>query len=482
MISEKSQETNNMSNGLSVFRDGSGSVKFSFPYTTVEKRRGLGKSRRESIPRRVHARWAPPPSRRDPIEIIVESNKGRLRKLIPIRYGRMMKSPLAFLRGSAAIMAYDLSFGQDTGIRSQACGDCHLSNFGVFATPERNVIFDINDFDETLPAPFEWDVKRLATSFFVAGKGNGFSEKKCTAIVRSMIGSYRDAMQKFAKMQILEQWYSRADADLILTHAPEIPTKRSETPTEEKALSQHMGHINPGISNVVGGRRHIVERPPLIYHPPEKWHLEEQFVKALEEYRKSLPQERRILYDRYHLEDISIKVVGIGSVGTRCLIMLYGAEKDDRLLLQVKEARHSVLEPYAGKGVYVHQGKRVVVGQRIMQSASDIFLGWMTDPQDGIQYYVRQLRDMKYSPDTETMSSEWMGQYASLCGWTLARAHAKGGDAAVIGGYIGKNDIFDRAICDFAREYAGQVRRDYDEFVTAIKSGRLGTLPEKRSI
>ena len=378
-------------------------------------------------------------------------------------------------------MAYDLSSEQDTGIKCQSCGDCHLSNFGVFATPERNVIFDINDFDETLPAPFEWDVKRLATSFFVAGKGNGFSEKKCTTIVSSMIGSYRQAMQRFAMMHVLEQWYSRADADLILAHAPGIPTKKGETTAEEKALSMHMGQINPGISNVIGGRRHIVERPPLIYHPPEKWHLEEQFVTALEEYRKSLPQERRILYDRYHLEDISIKVVGIGSVGTRCLIMLYGAEKDDVLLLQVKEARHSVLEPYAGKGAYDHQGKRVVVGQRIMQSASDIFLGWMTEPKDGIQYYVRQLRDMKYSPDAETMSYGWMRHYAGLCGWTLARAHAKGGDAAVIGGYIGKNDIFDRGICEFALEYAGQVRQDYDEFVTTIKSGRLGVVPEKRS-
>lgn len=462
-----------MNSVLRVIRDKTGNVKFSAPYTPVEKRIDLGKATRKSVPRKEHSRWTAPSGRRDPVEIIIDSNEGRLKNLIPIRYGRMMKSPLAFFRGSAAIMAYDLSLGENTGIKPQSCGDCHLSNFGVFATPERNVIFDINDFDETLPAPFEWDVKRLAASFFVAGEEKGFSKKTSSAFVRSMVGSYRKAMQGFALMPVLEQWYLHADADRILAHAPGIPVKRGETAPEKREHYQHMGHVNPGVSNVIDGRRHIIDHPPLIYHPPEKWHLEEQFVKALEEYRKSLPLERRALYDRYRLEDISIKVVGVGSVGTRCLIMLYGAEKGDRLLLQVKEARHSVLEPYAGKWDYSHQGERVVVGQRIMQSASDIFLGWMTERKDGIYYYVRQLRDMKYSPDPETMSLRRMSDYSGLCGWTLARAHAKGGDAAAISGYIGKNDIFDRAISEFALGYAGQVRKDYDEFVSAIRSGRL---------
>ncbi len=419
------------------------------------------------------AEYTPPKSRRDPIDILIESNKGRVKKLIPIRHNRMMKGPFAYLRGSADVMAYDLSLFPNTGIHVQACGDCHLANFGVFATPERNVIFDINDFDETLPAPFEWDIKRLAVSFYVAGSEKGFSEKMCSDIERKMVGSYRDAIQEFSRMPVLEQWYARADMDLIHSYVPDIPLKKGGKTPEKQTISSDTENNNPITPDVAPGQRRIVDHPPLIYHPPEKWHVEEQFAESLEEYRASLPPERRILYDRYRLDDICIKVVGVGSVGTRCFILLYGAEEGDELILQVKEARHSVLEPYVGDGAYGHQGERVVTGQRIMQSTSDIFLGWMTDHKDGIQYYVRQLRDMKYSPDVKKMSYDQLLQYGGLCGWTLARAHAKGGDSAVIAGYLGEGDDFDNAIGEFTMEYAGQVALDYKEFIDAIKSGKL---------
>jgi uncharacterized protein (DUF2252 family) len=372
-------------------------------------------------------------------------------------------------------MAHDLSHCPNSGVQVQACGDCHLSNFGVYATPERQITFDINDFDETIPAPFEWDLKRLATSFFVASSEKGFPQKKCSEIVQRMLSHYRKGIRELSDMSILDRWYARADDQRILALAPDLPVKKGGKRPKEEPVSSTLGQINPLTSGDTQGRRRIIDNNHLLYHPPEKWHLEEQFARSLQEYRKSLPAERQILYDRYRLDDICIKVVGVGSVGTRCLIMLYGAEEGDELILQVKEARHSVLEPFVGAGAYGHQGERVVIGQRIMQATSDIFLGWMTDKKDGIQYYVRQLGDMKYSANVEKMSHDDLLQYAGLCGWTLARAHVKGGDCAVIDGYLGKGDDFDSAIGEFAIEYAEQVSKDYKEFIDALKSGKLNT-------
>lgn len=464
-----------MTDRIEVTRDNLGLVRFTSNYVPLTKRLEIGKERRDSVPLNSLAQWAPPETRRNPLDILIESNKGRVKKLLPIRYDRMMKGPFAYLRGSAAVMASDLSLFPDTDVHIQACGDCHLANFGVFATPERNIIFDINDFDETLPAPFEWDVKRLAISFYVAGSEKGFSDEICSDIVRKMVGSYRDTIWEFTRMPVLGQWYAHADNDLIHSYVPDIPLKKGGNIPQEQTLSSSMEYANPTISDKATGQHRIVDHPPLIYHPPEKWHVEEQFAQSLEEYRASLPPERRILYDRYRLDDIAIKVVGVGSVGTRCFILLYGAEAGDELVLQAKEARHSVLEPFVGTCTYDHQGERVVTGQRMMQSTSDIFLGWMTDHENGVQYYVRQLRDMKYSVDVKKMSSEQMLQYGRLCGWTLARAHAKGGDPAVIAGYLGEGDDFNRAIGGFAKEYAGQVKQDYKEFLDAVKSGKLDT-------
>jgi uncharacterized protein (DUF2252 family) len=467
-----------MTNRIEVDRDSSGVVRFSSDYISYKKRLEIGKERQASIPLKSLAQWAVPASRRDAIDILMESSKGRVKKLIPIRYKRMMKSSFAYLRGSAGVMAYDLSLFPNTGVHVQACGDCHLANFGVFATPERNIIFDVNDFDETLPAPFEWDIKRLAVSFYVVGTDKGLSEKKCSEIVSKMVGSYRGAIREFSRMHVLDQWYARADPDLIHSYAPDIPLKKGGEVPQETTLPSNTEHYNPIISGGAGEPLHFVDHPPLVYHPPEKWHVEEQFAGSLGEYRASLPPERRVLYDRFRLDDICIKVVGVGSVGTRCFILLYGAEEDDKLILQAKEARHSVLEPYVGGRAYDNQGERVVTGQRIMQSTSDIFLGWMTDHKNDMQYYVRQLRDMKYSADVNKMSLEQLIQYGKLCGWTLARAHTKGGDSAVIAGYLGHGDDFDHAIVEFARDYAGQVTQDYKNFLDAIKDGRLDAKPE----
>ncbi|MGB9175356.1 MAG: DUF2252 domain-containing protein [Methanoregula sp.] len=410
-----------------------------------------------------------PEEDRDPLDILKKSNEGRLRKLIPIRNSRMSSNPFAFLRGSAAIMAHDLASGKESGIPVRACGDCHLANFGVFASPERNLVFDITDFDETYPAPFEWDVKRLVTSCYIAGAGNGFSRKACRTIVRACAATYRKTMIRFSRMKTLDRWYSRIENRRITASIPGLKTdKGNRTPDEEAVKRTFL--VTPRTMQKKTDPFRIVDHEPLIYHPPGKWHLEDKVVAALEEYRRSLPYERRILYDRFSLEDVAVKVVGIGSVGTRCLILLFRGENNDRLLLQAKEARRSVLSDSAYGRKFDHNGERVVVGQRIMQSASDIFLGWMTSPGDGIQYYVRQLRDGKFSPDVETMSLRKLHRYSQLCGWTLARSHSRGGDSAVIAGYLGKGDGFERAMDDFSGSYAARVEKDYELFVESLKS------------
>jgi len=456
-----------------VQRDAYGIARFIADHKTGEQRRQEGKSLRQKIPRESHAEFEMASDRPDPVKVIKKSSEGRLKHLIPIRYGRMSKSVFAFYRGTASLMAMDLAQTPTSGIRVQACGDCHLSNFGLFATPERNIIFDINDFDETFPAPFEWDIKRLATSFYVGALDNNFSDKDCKIITRTCVRAYREAIAKFSAMKVLDVWYSKLDADSLIASAPDAEAKRNRERIAAEARANVADYVFPKITKVHNGRRLIVDSLPLVYHPPSEEKIPELLIDAMQEYRDTLPYERRVLLDRYQLEDIAIKVVGVGSVGTRCGVALLMAEEDDPLLLQVKEARASVLEPYAGKSEFNHQGERIVVGQRLMQSASDMLLGWMTGRKKKIQYYIRQLRDMKYSFDISIMTPLQMSRYAEVCGWTLARAHARSGDASMIYGYMGKSDTFDRAIGTFAQRYADQTERDCELFLGAIESGEI---------
>jgi uncharacterized protein (DUF2252 family) len=460
-----------------VERDAFGIARFTSCYTVSEKRREEGKSLREKVPRESHANFEMAPDRTDPVKVIKKSSEGRLQHLIPIRYGRMSKSAFAFYRGTAALMAMDLASTPTSDIRVQVCGDCHLSNFGLFATPERNLIFDINDFDETLPAPFEWDIKRLAASFYVGARDNNFSDKDCKTISRTCVQAYREAMAKFSTMKVLDVWYAKYDADTLIKSAPDADAKRNRERIAEQARSSISEYVFPKITSVHEGRRTIIDQIPLVYHPPPEEKVPENFLDGLQMYRETLPYERRLLLDRYHIEDIAYKVVGVGSVGTRCGVALLMAESDDPLLLQVKEARASVLEPYAGKSEFDQEGERIVVGQRLMQSASDMMLGWATG-KNKLHFYVRQLRDMKFSPDISILKPIHLSRYAEICGWTLARAHARSGDASMISGYIGKSDVFDRAIEIFAQRYADQTRQDYELFLDAIESEEIKAVKE----
>jgi len=436
-----------------------------------------GKALRDTVPRESHAGWKPPADRRDPIDVLAESNRDRLPELIPVRYGRMLRSPFTFLRGSAGLMAYDLSSTPNTGIRVQACGDCHLLNFGLFATPERNLVFDINDFDETLPAPWEWDVKRLAASFMVAGRDNQIADEQARDAAVECVRAYREHLRDYSKMNPLEVWYDRLDMQTLIEMAPDEKARKFREEYAEKARQRIGDHLFPKIAEAVGGRPHLIDQPPVLFHVTDKGH-EEKVREALETYRSSLPDERRVLFDRYQLVDIAIKVVGIGSVGTRCLVGLFFSAENHPLLLQFKEACPSVLEPYAGKSPYENHGQRVVMGQRLMQSSSDIFLGWCRSPR-GYDFFARQLRDMKFSAPVEGASAKQLKRYAEYCGWTLARAHAKSGDAATISGYLGKSDAFDQAIGEFALAYADQTERDHGLLVAAERSGRIEALVEE---
>jgi uncharacterized protein (DUF2252 family) len=461
-----------MKQGTTVQRDASGIAKFITEYKTGEQRRQEGKALRENVPRESHAGFEIASDRTDPVKVIKKSSQGRLKHLIPIRYGRMAKSAFAFYRGTASLMAMDLAQTPTSNIRVQACGDCHLSNFGLFASPERNLVFDINDFDETLPAPFEWDVKRLAASFYIGARDNRFSDKDCDLITRSCVRTYREAIAKFSVMSVLDVWYSRFDMDSFVASSPDAEAKKNRERIAREARANIADYVFPKITQVQDGMRRIVDQLPLVYHPPPELKIPENLLHVFQMYRETLPYERRVLLDRYHIEDIAMKVVGVGSVGTRCGIILLMAEDDDPLLLQVKEARPSVLAPYAGKSKFSHQGERIVVGQRLMQSASDMMLGWTTG-QNKLHYYIRQLRDMKFSLDISIMKPIQLSRYGEVCGWTLARAHARSGDAAMIYGYLGKSDTFDRAIGTFARLYADQAKNDYEIFLNAIESGEI---------
>ncbi|WP_343229255.1 DUF2252 domain-containing protein [Pseudomonas moorei] len=389
----------------------------------------------------------------------------------------MVRSPFTFLRGSAGLMAHDLATTPTTGIQVQACGDCHLMNFGLFATPERNLIFDINDFDETLPAPWEWDVKRLAISFAVAARDNRLSDKDARAIAVESVRAYRERLRKLSRMSPLDVWYDRMDAQSIVDMAPNSETRKFREQIISKARLRVGDYLYPKISSEVGGRRRLIDQPPVLFHVHEKGFMRNVRL-ALQDYRLSLPHERRVLFDRYRLEDVAVKAVGIGSVGTYCFVGLFFSAENHPLLLQFKEACPSVLASHAGKSEFENQGQRVVTGQRLMQSSSDIFLGW-TRGQNGRYFYVRQLRDMKMSAPIENISTVRMKLYAELCGLTLARAHAKSGDAALISGYLGKTDSFDQAIGKFALAYADQNAKDHAKLLAAEKSGRINVLREE---
>jgi uncharacterized protein (DUF2252 family) len=450
------------------------------PYRSAAERRAEGKTLRDAVPRAEHGGWNPLKKRRDPVEVVLASNEGRMPELVPIRHGRMMQSPFAFYRGTAAVMAADLAHTPNSGLRVQACGDAHLSNFGGFATPERGLIFDINDLDETLPAPWEWDLKRLTASVVLAGRHIQLKQSESARAARAAVCSYREHMGEYAFMKALEIWYERIELERLLDSVSDEKARA----LMEKRIAQARGRSVaeddfPKLAEHVGERPRIKDNPPLIFHRPEQKEDEESgnIKEAWALYRESLPEHVRVLYDRFHYCDIAVKVVGVGSVGTMCLVALFMAADEDPLLLQIKQANASVLEPYAGKSLHGNHGQRVVVGQRLMQSASDMFLGWMQGRR-GRHFYVRQLRDMKLSAIIEGFDDELLRRYAEACGWALARAHARSGDAAMISGYMGSGGIFDEAICDFAVDYADQAERDHKAFVKAVREGRVKAVIE----
>jgi uncharacterized protein (DUF2252 family) len=442
------------------------------PRLTLKDRLARGKKLREKVPRSSHSRWTSRGNRADPIQLLKESDRGKLLTLLPIRYTRMRESPFAFFRGAAALMAADLASTPVTGVRVQACGDCHVANFGGFGTPERQLVFDINDFDETLPAPWEWDVKRLAASIVLAMRQACVGERHSSDAVRTSVESYRKHMRKYAEMTALEVWYSHLNADLFVQNAETPEARKRWQKLEAKATLDTSGHEFPKVAAMQHGRPRIIDRPPLIYHSREMAAIGKRVRQMFHRYRETVPEERRTVLDRYELVDVARKVVGVGSVGTRCAVALLMAGPHDPLLLQCKEAHRSVLEPYAGKSRYANQGERVVTGQRMLQSASDVFLGWTGDDQ-GHDFYFRQLRDMRMKIDVEGMSKQEWFEYVELCGWVLARAHARTGDPARIAGYLGKTEAFDEALATFAIAYADQTERDHASFLKAIRAGRI---------
>lgn len=455
------------------------SSKHSLPQLSAEERALQGRNLRKKVPRRAHAGWLAPKNRRDPTDILFESNAGRIEHLIPIRFGRMSQSPFAFYRGAAAIMAHDLAQTPTSGITVQACGDAHLMNFGGFATPERNIVFDINDLDETLPAPFEWDLKRLAASVVIAAKHIELKTSEASGLVFDLVCEYREKMSDYAGMHALDVWYDKIDLQTHIHHStdPEVlrqARKRLSQRIEIEKRKSHPDIMYPKLVVHEGGAPKIKEEPPLIFRTSELLMPGSQFDYAtvIEAYRQTLPEHIRTLFNRFHYRDLALKVVGVGSVGTMCCVALFMADDKDPLFLQVKEARQSVLEPYAGKSAYSNQGQRVVHGQRLMQTASDVFLGW-TRGINGRDFYVRQLRDLKLSAIIEGWDIETLRLYVKLCGHALARAHARSGDPAMISGYIGSSRSFDEAIGEFAVEYAAQNNLDHRAFIEAIRDGRI---------
>ncbi|HEY1197492.1 MAG TPA: DUF2252 domain-containing protein [Thermoplasmata archaeon] len=426
---------------------------------------------RRRVPRSSHALWTPARDRPDPIELLGTTERTRLPALLPIRYGRMSLSPFAFLRGAAVVMAHDLATTPVTGLQAQLCGDAHVSNFGIFGTPERHQVFDVNDFDETLPGPWEWDVKRLATSLVVAGRQNRYGRSGAREAARAAVRSYREMMAEFAGMRYLDTWYFHFDLE-----SPSLPAgwnpRRLIGRGVARARRRTSLHAFPKMARAVRGRYRIRDDPPLIVHYKDPAAFEES-RSFYHRYLATLPDDRRMLLDRYHIVDVAQKVVGVGSVGLACSVLLLMGDSDveDPLFLQLKQATSSALEPFLGPSAYSNHAERVVVGQHQVQEASDIFLGWSR--LRSRDFYVRQLRDMKFSYDLSALGAREFVALATLCGTSLARAHARTGDPAQISGYLGNRGLFDEAVTTFAETYADQTQRDYQALLDAIRKGRV---------
>jgi uncharacterized protein (DUF2252 family) len=461
---------------------------------TPTERAGRGKEARAEVPRESHAVFDPPPGRPDPIGLLEEQAKTRVPELVPIRRGRMMASPFTYYRGAALPMASDLSRTPVSGLAVQACGDAHLSNFGIFASADRLLVFDVNDFDETTPGPWEWDVKRLAASMEVAARGNGFGGKDRREIVTATVTSYRQAMRTFAKMTDLDVWYAHADMDQLKSQFDSQMKARQRKMMDKgmaKARTRDSMQEVTKLTHLVNGQPRIIADPPLIVPITDllpKQMDQETFAAQIQDliarYRRTLETDRRFLLEQYEYADMARKVVGVGSVGTRCwIVLMLGRDESDPLFLQVKEAEASVLSRFVGASKYTNMGQRVVAGQRLMQASSDIFLGWQRAEAglDGTQrdFYVRQLRDWKYSIAIEDLGTRDMRIYGQTCGWTLARAHARSGDRIAIAAYLGGSDVFDKAITQFASAYADQNERDHKALVDAVASGRLTAEPDR---
>jgi uncharacterized protein (DUF2252 family) len=452
----------------------------------ASERVAAGKAARSASPRSAHGGWSADEGRADPVAVLEQQAASRVAELVPIRYGRMAASPFAFYRGAAAVMAADLSRTLDSGLRVQACGDAHLSNFGVFAAPDRRLVFDLNDFDESLPGPWEWDVKRLAASFEIAARENGFKAKQREAVVLRAARAYREAMRELAAQNNLEVWYARLDVEEAMAEVEDEDPEavRRLRKNVAKARAKDSLRALERLTETVDGEIRFRSEPPLLVPGEDlleggREGAQELLAPVLDAYRESLSPDRRHLLAGYEMRQIARKVVGVGSVGTRAwVVLLTGVDDGDPLFLQAKEAEASVLEPYAGKSRFGNHGRRVVEGQRLMQAAGDIFLGWC--PAVGIDgssrdFYVRQLWDWKRSAEVERLTPRGLEVYARLCGWTLARAHARSGDRIAIGAYLGGGDAFDRAIADFAQCYAEQNLRDHQSLLDAIDSGRVAS-------
>jgi uncharacterized protein (DUF2252 family) len=439
-----------------------------------EELRSAGRKLRAVVPRSSHAAWRQPDSRPDPVAMITESNRSRLPDLVPVRNYRMMESPFTFYRGAPLVMASDLSSTPTTGVNLQICGDAHLLNFGMFATPERNLVFDVNDFDETQPGPWEWDVKRLAASLVVAARTAGLRDDDGIDAVHQCVARYRSALATMAELSAFEVWYERVDVDSLEALASTKQAKAAVRSTAAKARRHTSLQALDKLTTIRDGRREIVEDPPLIVRLGD---AELDFARGVAaSYLATIEPDRRHLLDKYEFVDAARKVVGVGSVGTRCYMALLAGTADlDPLFLQIKEAQESVLARYAGRPRSPRHGYRVVVGQRIMQAASDIFLGWAR--VDGFDGYVRQLRDMKGAPATDGVTADSLSMYGGLCGETLGRAHARSGEPALLAGYLGNGGALDDALAQFATAYADQTERDYDAFVKAARTGRIAASP-----
>jgi len=457
-------------------------------HPTPAERAARGAQARAEVPRESHADFKVPASRPDPITLLEEQAKARVPELVPVRWGRMMVSPFTYYRGAALPMASDLATTPVSGLTVQACGDAHLSNFGVFGSAERRLVFDVNDFDETLPGPWEWDVKRLAASMEVAARSNGFSGKQRRKIVAATVASYRQAMRDFAGMTQLDIWYAHADIDQLRAQFDaklDARQRKLVAKSAAKARTRDSMQELAKLTTTVDGQLRIISDPPLLVpiedllsDQAQRSALESEAQSIMSKYRRTLETDRRHLIEQYEFVHLARKVVGVGSVGTRCWIaLMVGRDESDPLFLQIKEAEESVLSRFLGASEFTNMGQRVVAGQRLMQASSDIFLGWhrIAAGLDGKQrdFYVRQLRDWKFSVDIEAMVPSGMRMYGALCGWTLARAHARSGDAIALAAYLGGSDVFDQAITEFADAYADQNERDHDAVVEAVKSGRI---------